>query len=266
MRKQGVAVPEAYSDFARSVFERMTGQRSGPSTRSLDVAEVIWRAVNEPSCPVRQPAGATPLSWPRRIEARGRASTCIAPPMLSDPRQGAPWPAGRHRRPCQSPLTLDAARYCGFRSPRGSRCAIPPRALLPRRSAGQGLSMSLSDIDSLWRSPPCVSSSPARRLCWFGSCARAARRGAPGRRARTLRRLGRRSSRSLPSFAKDSSQVRATAHVERCNEASKLRLASAHHVPSKVTLRASVPAAHRASRWLKSVRGKPNRYGKDVPL
>jgi NAD(P)-dependent dehydrogenase (short-subunit alcohol dehydrogenase family) len=58
MRKQGVAVPEAYSDFARSVFERMTRQRSGPSTRSLDVAEVIWRAVNEPSCPVRQPAGA----------------------------------------------------------------------------------------------------------------------------------------------------------------------------------------------------------------
>jgi NAD(P)-dependent dehydrogenase (short-subunit alcohol dehydrogenase family) len=58
MRKQGVAVPEAYSTFARGVFERMTGQRSGPSTRSLDVAEVIWRAVNDPSCPVRQPAGA----------------------------------------------------------------------------------------------------------------------------------------------------------------------------------------------------------------
>jgi NAD(P)-dependent dehydrogenase (short-subunit alcohol dehydrogenase family) len=58
MRKQGVAVPEAYSDFARSVFERIAGQHSGPFTRSLDVAEVIWRAVNDPSCPIRQPAGA----------------------------------------------------------------------------------------------------------------------------------------------------------------------------------------------------------------
>jgi short-subunit dehydrogenase len=58
MRKQGGAVPEAYSGFARSVFERITGQHSGLFTRSLDVAEVIWRAVNEPSSPIRQPAGA----------------------------------------------------------------------------------------------------------------------------------------------------------------------------------------------------------------
>jgi hypothetical protein len=58
MRKQGAAVPEAYSDFARSVFEAMRGQNPEPFTRSLDVAEVIWRVVNEPSCPIRQPAGA----------------------------------------------------------------------------------------------------------------------------------------------------------------------------------------------------------------
>jgi hypothetical protein len=58
MRKQGAAVPEAYSDFAQSVFESMTGQQAGLFTRSLDVAEVIWRVVSEPSCPVRQPAGA----------------------------------------------------------------------------------------------------------------------------------------------------------------------------------------------------------------
>jgi len=58
MRKQGVAVPEAYSDFTQSVFESMRGQQTGLFTRSLDVAEVIWRVVNEPSCPVRQPAGA----------------------------------------------------------------------------------------------------------------------------------------------------------------------------------------------------------------
>lgn len=58
MRKQGVAVAEPYADFARSVFERMTAHRTGPSTRSLDVAEAIWRAVNDPTCPMRQPAGA----------------------------------------------------------------------------------------------------------------------------------------------------------------------------------------------------------------
>jgi NAD(P)-dependent dehydrogenase (short-subunit alcohol dehydrogenase family) len=58
MRKQGIVVPEGYSDFVRSVFERITGQRSGLFTRSLDVAEVIWRAVSDPSSPIRQPAGA----------------------------------------------------------------------------------------------------------------------------------------------------------------------------------------------------------------
>ncbi|MFP2910198.1 SDR family oxidoreductase [Pyxidicoccus sp. 3LFB2] len=65
MRKQGVAIPEAYSDFSRSVFERITGQPSGLSTRSLDVAEVIWRAVNDPSCPLRQPAGADAVELAR---------------------------------------------------------------------------------------------------------------------------------------------------------------------------------------------------------
>lgn len=65
MRKQGVAIPEAYSDFARSIFERITGPKSGPLTRSLDVAEVIWRAVNDPSCPIRQPAGADAVELAR---------------------------------------------------------------------------------------------------------------------------------------------------------------------------------------------------------
>ena len=58
MRTHGVAVPEPYADFARGVFERMAGRRAGPSTRSLDVAEAIWRAVDDPSRPIRQPAGA----------------------------------------------------------------------------------------------------------------------------------------------------------------------------------------------------------------
>ncbi|HEY0777713.1 MAG TPA: SDR family oxidoreductase [Gemmatirosa sp.] len=58
MRQQDVAVPDAYADFARGVFEGMAGRRSGPVTRSVDVAEAIWRAVTDPSSPIRLPAGA----------------------------------------------------------------------------------------------------------------------------------------------------------------------------------------------------------------
>ena len=61
MRAQGVTVPEAYADFARSVFERRTGQGSAPVTRSLDVAEAVWRAVSDPASPIRLPAGADAL-------------------------------------------------------------------------------------------------------------------------------------------------------------------------------------------------------------
>jgi len=63
MRTRGVDVPDAYSDFTRGVFERIRGQQSEPFTRPLDVAEVIWRAVNDPSLPIRQPAGADAVEW-----------------------------------------------------------------------------------------------------------------------------------------------------------------------------------------------------------
>ena len=58
MRAPGVTVPEAYADFARGVFARMAARRSGPVTRAAAVAEAVWRAVTDPSCPVRLPAGA----------------------------------------------------------------------------------------------------------------------------------------------------------------------------------------------------------------
>ncbi|MET0402780.1 MAG: SDR family oxidoreductase [Cystobacter sp.] len=64
MRKQGIATPEAYSDFTQSVFARRT-KSTGPLTRSLDVAETIWRAVNDPSGPLRQPAGADAVALSR---------------------------------------------------------------------------------------------------------------------------------------------------------------------------------------------------------
>ena len=58
MRQQGVAIPEAYADFAGGVFAHMAERRSGPVTRAVDVAEAVWRAVTDPSAPVRQAAGA----------------------------------------------------------------------------------------------------------------------------------------------------------------------------------------------------------------
>ena len=49
-------VPEPYSAIAQGVFARF--EKPGPVTRSLDVAEAVWRAVNDPACPFRLPAGA----------------------------------------------------------------------------------------------------------------------------------------------------------------------------------------------------------------
>ncbi len=54
-RMQG-GIPDAYASFAQSVFAAM-GQSSAV-TRALDVAEAVWRAANDPSCPVRIAAGA----------------------------------------------------------------------------------------------------------------------------------------------------------------------------------------------------------------
>ena len=54
-RIQG-GIPEAYAGLAQSVFVRW--QQSSAVTRALDVAEAVWRAANDPSCPVRIAAGA----------------------------------------------------------------------------------------------------------------------------------------------------------------------------------------------------------------
>lgn len=50
-------IPEAYADFTQNV---LTGMMEQPTavTRALDVAEAVWRAANDPSCPVRMAAGA----------------------------------------------------------------------------------------------------------------------------------------------------------------------------------------------------------------
>jgi len=52
---------EAYADLVRSVFARFG--EPGPITHAQDVAEAVWRAVNDPSSPMRIPAGADAVDW-----------------------------------------------------------------------------------------------------------------------------------------------------------------------------------------------------------
>jgi NAD(P)-dependent dehydrogenase (short-subunit alcohol dehydrogenase family) len=54
-RMQG-GFPEAYTGLAQSVFSAW--QQESVMTHSLDVAEAVWRAANDPSSPLRVPAGA----------------------------------------------------------------------------------------------------------------------------------------------------------------------------------------------------------------
>jgi len=54
-RMQG-GIPEVYAGFAQSVFAGIA--QSSAVTRALDVAEAVWRAANDPSCPIRIAAGA----------------------------------------------------------------------------------------------------------------------------------------------------------------------------------------------------------------
>ncbi len=49
-------IPESYAGFAQRVFAGRAA--SSELTRPGDVAEAVWRAVNDPSCPVRIAAGA----------------------------------------------------------------------------------------------------------------------------------------------------------------------------------------------------------------
>ena len=52
---------EAYADLVKSVFASFA--EAGPVTTAQDVAEAVWRAVNDPSSPMRIPAGADAVIW-----------------------------------------------------------------------------------------------------------------------------------------------------------------------------------------------------------
>ncbi len=49
-------MPEAYGDFAKTVFAQMSND--GEITLATDVAEAIWRAVTDPNAPMDAPTGA----------------------------------------------------------------------------------------------------------------------------------------------------------------------------------------------------------------
>ncbi len=67
--RMGMDIPEAYAALAAQVFAGMQ-QSTEAVTRAVDVAEAVWRAALDPSCPMRQPAGADAVAW---AEAAKRA-------------------------------------------------------------------------------------------------------------------------------------------------------------------------------------------------
>ncbi|MFP6560460.1 SDR family oxidoreductase [Paraburkholderia sp. B3] len=53
---------EAYAGLVSEVLARL-GDQSAPITEAQDVAEAVWRAATDPSCPMRLPAGADAEAW-----------------------------------------------------------------------------------------------------------------------------------------------------------------------------------------------------------
>jgi hypothetical protein len=49
-------VTEPYVDFANTIFANMA-QAAPLVTHAADVADAVWRAATDPSCPTRIPAG-----------------------------------------------------------------------------------------------------------------------------------------------------------------------------------------------------------------
>ncbi|CAI9403939.1 NADP-dependent 3-hydroxy acid dehydrogenase YdfG [Pleomorphomonas sp. T1.2MG-36] len=50
-------IPEAYSEIAEGVFAEWRTYPADQVTHAGDVAEAVWRAATDPSCPMRLPAG-----------------------------------------------------------------------------------------------------------------------------------------------------------------------------------------------------------------
>ncbi|MHB8287162.1 MAG: SDR family oxidoreductase, partial [Caulobacteraceae bacterium] len=59
--RMGMNIPEAYGELAQQVFARF--QTDGEITHASDVAQAVWRAATDPTCPMRLPAGADAIAW-----------------------------------------------------------------------------------------------------------------------------------------------------------------------------------------------------------
>ncbi|WP_304191541.1 SDR family oxidoreductase [Phenylobacterium aquaticum] len=64
--RMGMSVPEAYAAVAAGVFAQVQ-QSGGDITHARDVAEAVWRAATDPSCPMRLPAGADAIAWANAV-------------------------------------------------------------------------------------------------------------------------------------------------------------------------------------------------------
>lgn len=60
--RMGLNIPEAYGEIAAQVFARFQ-EPTTEITHPLDVAQAVWRAATDPSCPMRLPAGADAVAW-----------------------------------------------------------------------------------------------------------------------------------------------------------------------------------------------------------
>ncbi len=65
--RMGMDIPPAYADLAAQVFAGFQHSRADV-TRPPDVAEAVWRAATDPSCPMRLPAGADAVAWAEAAE------------------------------------------------------------------------------------------------------------------------------------------------------------------------------------------------------
>ena len=61
MQSQG-GIPEAYAGMAQQIFAAWQQQPAAGKTSARDVAEAVWRAATDPSCPMHLPAGADALA------------------------------------------------------------------------------------------------------------------------------------------------------------------------------------------------------------
>lgn len=58
---------EVYGDFMKQAIASMMPS-TGPGTRATDVVQAVWRAVTDPSAPMRIPAGADAEQWAAELE------------------------------------------------------------------------------------------------------------------------------------------------------------------------------------------------------